>query len=408
MARSLALGLYLLLAERGGVGDDAPRVARPDGPLLWLVAGQGSRIESLRQLAHLFGAARPDLTLLITADVPPAFDNALTDRLPPDNLPAVRDFLDHWQPDAALFIGASLPAALIAEAHGRHIQLVMADTTLSADSISFWRRGMAGSVLARFSRILATDAESVTALRRLGGQSLNVELSGRIEETADPLPCNEAEREDIAERLLARPVWLAIDCPQAEERAVIDAHVHALSHAHRLLLILCPSSADRAEGLAQALVEEGLIAASRSRDDEIDPEVQVLITDGPTELGLWYRLAPVCYMGGTLSGQTNGRSPLEAAALGSAILHGPNVGIYAEAYARLADARAVRTLTGPQDLSAAVADLIAPDKAAGLAHNAWAASSGGADVAERLVQVILSALDTKEREGGQVPHAARP
>lgn len=407
MARSLALGLYLLLAERGAAESSSARVARPDGPLLWLVAGQGSRIESLRQLARLFRAERPDLTLLITADVPPAIDGTLADQLPPENLPAVRDFLDHWQPSAALFIGASLPAALIAEAHARHIPLMMADTALSADDISFWRRGLSGSVLARFSRIMATDAESVTALRKLGGQSLNVELAGRIEETADPLPCNEAEREDIAERLRARPVWLAMDCPHAEERAVIDAHIHALSHAHRLLLILCPSSADRAENLAEMLVDEGLIAACRSRDDDIEPEVQVLITDGPTELGLWYRLAPVCYMGGTLSGQTAGRSPFEPAALGSAILHGPNLGSYAGAYARLAEARAVRSLTGPQDLCAAVADLIAPDKAAGLAHNAWAASSGGADVAERLVQLILSALDLKAPQGRLTPDAAR-
>lgn len=407
MARSLALGLYLLLAERGGADDPPARSARPEGPLLWLVAGQDSRIESLRQLTRLFRAERPDLTLLITANEPPVFEGVLADQLPPDNLPAVRDFLDHWQPSAALFLGASLPAALIAEAHARQTPLIMADTAMSADSISFWRRGLSGSVLARFSRIMAIDPESVTALRKLGGQSLNVELAGRIEETADPLPCNEAEREDIAERLRARPIWLAIDCPEAEERAVIDAHVHALSHAHRLLLILCPSSAERAEALAQALVEEGLIAACRSRDDEIEPEVQVLITDGPTELGLWYRLAPVCYMGGTLSGQTRGRSPLEPAALGSAILHGPDIGSHSDAYARLVEARAVRSLTGAQDLCTAVADFIAPDKAAGLAHNAWAASSGGADVAERLVQVVLSALDARERQGGQATHAAR-
>lgn len=401
MARSLALGLYLLLAERGRADDTPARAPRPDGPLLWLVAGKDSRPESLRQLARLFRSERPELTLLITSDTQPAPNGALTDSLPPDNLPAVRDFLDHWRPSAALFVGASLHPALIAEANARQIPLMMADTTMKADGIPFWRRGMSGSVLARFSRILAIDAESVTALRKLGGQSLNVELAGRIEETADPLPCNEAEREDMASRLRARPIWLAIDCPEAEERAVIDAHIHALSHAHRLLLILCPSSAERAEALAHQLVEEGMIAACRSRDDEIEPEVQVLITDGPTELGLWYRLAPVCYMGGTLSGQGMGRSPLEPAALGSAILHGPEVGSHSDAYARLVEARAVRSLTGAADFCTAVADFIAPDRAAGLAHNAWAVSSGGADVAERLVQVVLSALDAKTREGGR-------
>ena len=407
MARSLALWVYLLLAERGADAPRPERPERPDGPLLWLHAGQGSRSDSLRQLARLLHGARPGLQMLVTGegtqlpDVVAMPTGVATDRLPPDNLPAVRDFLDHWQPSAALFIGASLPAALIAEAHGRDVPLMMADTAIAGDAIPFWRRGMAGSVLTRFARIMAADADSVAVLRRLGGRSLNVELAGRIEETADPLPCNEAEREDIADRLRARPVWLAMDCPETEEQAVIDAHIHALSHAHRLLLILCPSSPDRADKVMQALVGEGLIAAQRSRDDDIEPEVQVLVTDGPTELGLWYRLAPVTYMGGTLSGQTVGRTPFEPAALGSAILHGLQADTHADAYARLTDARATRLLSGPQDLAAAVADLIAPDKAAALAHNAWAACSGGADVAERLMQIALGALDASAARKGR-------
>ena len=407
MARSLALGLYLLLAERGA-GEARDRAPRPDGPVLWLHAGEASRAETVRQLARLFADARPDLTLLVTGEARELPAPAMTDILPGENLPQVREFLEHWRPDAALFLGASMPAALITEAHARHVPLLMAEAALSDGAVPFWRRGMAGSVLSRFSRIMATDAESVSALRRLGGRLLNVELAGRIERTFDPLPVNEAEREDIAEGLRARPVWLAVDCPEAEERQVIEAHIHALSHAHRLLLILVPASAERADAIATLLADEGLVAARRSRDEEAEPDVQVLITDGPTELGLWYRLAPVCYMGGSLTGQgAGGRSPFEPAALGSAILHGPATGPHADAYRRLADARATLQLAGPQDLCLAVADLIAPDKAAQLAHNAWAVSSGGADVAERLVQVTLAALDDRSRRGNGGVNAAR-
>ena len=119
-----------------------------------------------------------------------------------------------------------------------------------------------------------------------------------------------------------------------------------------------------------------------------------MIAEGLTELGLWYRLAPVCFMGGTLfAGGVGGRTPFEPAALGSAILHGPNPGPHREAYARLSEARATRQVASPAALATAVADLIAPDKAAVLAHNAWAATSGGTEVAERVVQIALSTLD---------------
>ena len=398
MGHSLALSLYLLLAERGGPGTVPERPVRPDGPLIWMHAGQGSRPESLRQLTRLVNRERPGMGIVVTRDQgdAPSISQppVLADRLPDDRLAEVRGFLDHWRPSLALFVGVTLPPALITEAHQRGIPLILAEAHLEPAMIPVWRRGLAGSVLGRFTRVLAQDSDTVTALQRMGGRSLAVELGGRIEETIDPLPCVNAERDALAELLRARPVWMAVACTPAEEDAVIVAHIHAMQHAHRLLLILAPSDADRGQKLAQKLATEGLIAAQRALEEDPQPEVQVMIAEGLTELGLWYRLAPVCFMGGTLfAGGVGGRTPFEPAALGSAILHGPNPGPHREAYARLSEARATRQVASPAALATAVADLIAPDKAAVLAHNAWAATSGGTEVAERVVQIALSTLD---------------
>ena len=87
-----------------------------------------------------------------------------------------------------------------------------------------------------------------------------------------------------------------------------------------------------------------------------------------------------------------GRNPFEPAALGSAIVHGPNTAPYPDAYARLGAASASRQVATPAELSDAVCDLIAPDRAAILAHNAWSVSSGGAEVAERVVRLMSAAL----------------
>lgn len=398
MGRSLALSLYLFLAERGAAAADQVRPPRPEGRLIWIHAGRGSRPESLRQLIRLLTRDGPDLSILVTddniADEAPPPAPILSDHLPNDRLPDVRGFLDHWQPDLALFIGATLPPALITETHNRGIPLILADIRLTLAMTPRWRRGMSGSVLGRFSRILAQDPETADTMQRLAGSALAVELGGRIEETTDPLACVTSERDALAEILRARPVWLAAACPEIEEDAVITAHLHAMQHSHRLLLILAPADPDRATHLAKRLTADGLMVALRANDEDPLPEIQVLIADGMSELGLWYRLAPVCYMGGTLFSGGAGRTPFEPAALGSAILHGANPGPYPDAYARLAEARATRLVTSAEALAAAVEDLIAPDRAAVLAHNAWAATSGGAEVAERVVQIVLSTLAT--------------
>ncbi|MGB3314681.1 MAG: glycosyltransferase N-terminal domain-containing protein [Albidovulum sp.] len=401
MARSLALALYLISAGRGGTGPTPERAPRPDGPLLWLHLGHGETPHRLSHLATRLMRDRPDLTLLMSCEGKDptglgAFPSSvIADLLPPDNPAMVRRFLDHWRPDTAVLTGPSLPPAMIVGVHDRGIPLLLADIRMTATGERGWRwrKGMAASLLGRFRRILAQDPETATRLRRLGGRGIAVDVAGRIEETAEPLPCNERERASLAELVQTRPIWLAAGCNVAEEDAIIAAHSHAMRLAHRMLLILSPADAERAPALAERLRREGWIVAKRTREEEPEPEVQVLVTDGDVELGLWYRLAPVTFMGGTLLEGGPGRNPFEPAAFGSAILHGSHAGAYPDAYARLTEARATRLVTSPSALAEAVSELIAADKAAILAHNAWAASSGGAEVAERVTQAILAELD---------------
>jgi 3-deoxy-D-manno-octulosonic-acid transferase len=133
--------------------------------------------------------------------------------------------------------------------------------------------------------------------------------------------------------------------------------------------------------------------AVRANDDEPDPETEVYVIEGEAELGLWYRLAPVTYLGGSLSPSGCIRTPMEAAALGSAILHGPHPGKFTKAFARLAAARATRLVNTHRHLAEAVSDVLAPDKAARLAHAAWTVASDGAEVTETIIDTIRHLTD---------------
>lgn len=145
--------------------------------------------------------------------------------------------------------------------------------------------------------------------------------------------------------------------------------------------------------LAEAVEARCHHAARRALEEEPEDDVQVLIVEDDSELGLWYRLAPVTWMGGTLFRGGAPRSPLEPAALGSAIVHGPAVAAHADEYARLAEAAACRVASTPAALADAVAELIAPDRVAALARNAWEAISGDAGVTEKIARRALAELD---------------
>lgn len=139
--------------------------------------------------------------------------------------------------------------------------------------------------------------------------------------------------------------------------------------------------------MAAALREAGLRIALRAEGDEPAPSTEVYLAEGPGEAGLWYRLAPVTFLGGTLHGGAQDH-PFEAAALGSAIIHGPRTAPHDKAFARLARAGAARSLRDGQGLGHAVEALLAADRAATMAAAAWEVTTAGAVVANRIAELI--------------------
>jgi 3-deoxy-D-manno-octulosonic-acid transferase len=257
-----------------------------------------------------------------------------------------------------------------------------------------WYPGLLRSALGRFAHVYAVDEAAARAFRKAGAALTGVAVTGRMEEECAVLPCLEAERAALARLLAARPVWFAAGLPEAEEAAVLHAHRAALQQSHRLLLILMPERLEQTDALSQRLeAEEGWSVARRANDEEPDDGVEVFVVDNPAEYGLWYRLSPITFLGGSLNGRGPTRDPMEAAALGSAIIHGPRGEPYGQIFSRLAAARAARAVASPSDLADALSDLLSPDRAARLAQAAWAVASDGAEVTDRLLTRIRTLID---------------
>src|SRR5208283_201930 len=100
----------------------------------------------------------------------------------------------------------------------------------------------------------------------------------------------------------------------------------------------------------------GLSAAQRSLNEPIDPTTQVYIGDTMGELGLFYRLSSVIFVGKSLAG-LGGQNPIEPAKLGSAILHGPHVGNFLEVYAALDEKGGAIQVEDAESLAEALAAL---------------------------------------------------
>ncbi|MDQ7079854.1 MAG: 3-deoxy-D-manno-octulosonic acid transferase, partial [Paracoccaceae bacterium] len=182
-----------------------------------------------------------------------------------------------------------------------------------------------------------------------------------------------------------------------EEELVTRAHRHAARAAQRLLLIIAPRHPERGPEIAEMLRKDGWKIAVRSQGEIPNATTEIYLADTLGEMGLWYRLAPVTFLGGSLV-EIGGHNPFEPAALGSAIIHGPHVFKVEDIFNRLAAAGATVKVGSAEQLGRMVVQVLSPEKAAAMAHAAWEVSSAGAEVTDRALMLLADHLPPPKEE----------
>lgn len=369
---------------------------RPDGPLVWIDSGADSGAFAARELIARILDERDDLTFLITTTANARSESTpeiISQFAPNDSVHAARRFLDHWQPDVAVWTELDLRPALIARAHDASVPLILVEAYAARGRADRpMSKGVSKGVLALFQSILVGDRRSAARLRQMGVGRDRVEVLGFLQEGTPALRCNETEREDLATMMAGRPTWLAAQVADDELDAVLEAHAQASRRSHRLLLFLVPDDPAKAARYAEAAHSAGFTTAIRSEGDEPDRDVQVYLADLEGEMGLWYRMAPFSYLGSSFA-SGGGMNPFEAAALGSAIVHGPHVDAHHAEYDRLLEAGAARPVRSVDELCHAVEALLSPARAAEMARLGWEVSSAGSEVTDRVIDLILTAVE---------------
>lgn len=350
------------IPERYGHG-----AARPDGPLLWLHAASVGETVSILPLVDALAMAEPRLHLLVTTGtvtsatllarrLPPSLADRVTHRFVPLDVPAwAGRFLDGWRPDAAAFVESELWPNLLAEAARRDIPLALVNARMSARSARWWGRapGFARHVLSRFTLILAQGEGDAARLRALG--AADVRVPGNLKFAATPLPADAAELDRLRALATGRPVWLAASTHSGEEALVLAAH-RALAPRHPgLLTIIVPRHPER--GAEVAGLAAGLSVARRSLGEDPGPGTEVLVADTLGELGLFYRLARLAFVGGSLVAH-GGQNPLEPARLSCPVLVGPHTWNFAEILARMEAAGGLLRIDPGPDPAGALAEAV--------------------------------------------------
>ncbi len=347
--------------ERYGVAT-APR---PQGFLAWFHAASVGEANAALPVIEAITAERPEIRLLLTTATVTSARLARTrmpkgvlhQYVPFDIQVFMQRFLRHWRPDLAVLVESEIWPNLVLETKAQGIPLLLINGRMSASSFKRWRRrpGLSRPLFSAFDLVLAQNDRLAERFAQLGApRALDI---GNLKADAPPPPADLPGRRKLDAALSGRTVWLAASTHQGEDEIVRAAHSMMRTARPDLLTIIVPRHPERGPLIAELVRAAGHKVALRSEGKLPDADTDIYVADTIGELGLFYALVPVAFVGGSL-GDRGGQNPVEPIKLGAAVLTGPNWQNFRDSYSALIRAGGCKQVTDAASLAEAVLHLL--------------------------------------------------
>lgn len=383
-------------------------VARPDGKLVWCHAASVGESLSLIPLLERIQSAAPHAALLMTTGTVTSAKlmaerlpgNAIHQYAPVDQPGPVGRFLRHWRPDMGIWVESELWPNLVLASAKRNMPLLLLNARMSARSAARWRRmpKMIAPLLDAFAEIQAQSAADAARFAALGAP--HVRAAGNLKYDAPPLPADDAALAALKDMIGQRPVWLAASTHEGEEEIIAATHERLREKYTDLLTIIVPRHPERGPLIEELLRARGLHTTRRAARGAAGApcaaDTDIYLADTLGELGVFYRLADIVLVGGSL-GPHGGHNPLEPARLNCALMAGPQMENFVEPCGALQGADALETVADSTALADAVDRLLADPATLALraraAMDATASLGGGIEAALAAILPHLRATD---------------
>jgi len=388
------------LNERFGITD----LKRPEGLLVWFHAASVGEANSVLVFIYALLRRFPEVKLLVTTGTVTSA-NLMARRLPkgvihqyvPIDTPmATNRFIRHWKPDLAFWVESELWPNLILAARMYYCFMGIINGRMSERSLAMWQKysGISQPMLSYFSVVFPQSEADGERFIKLGVPTRQVLPMGNLKYDGAPLGCNEEELLKLSSVIGIRPCWLAASTHPGEEEMVLAAHKVLTATRRNLLTVIVPRHARRGAEIAKILASHGPVAL-RSRGDTITEATQFYIADTMGELGLFYRLCEIGFIGGSLVPH-GGQNPLEAARLSCCVITGPHTHNFTDMYEEMEAAQACIRVTNPTQLAAQVDGLLNDGtrlSAMQTIAGEWLKDKGGAT--GRILDTLTPVLEAK-------------
>ena len=361
-----------------------PQMARPEGKLFWLHGASVGESVSMLPLINKILETYPDAHVMVTTGTVTSADvmqkrlpeRAFHQFIPIDNPIFTNRFVKYWHPDVALWFESELWPAVLSSIKRKNIPLILINGRISNKTFKRWQQFdfICKELLNCFTFCLGQSDEDAYRLRVLGAKDAT--CLGNLKYAGLPLPIDEKSKAELLKQFGKRPLWLASSTHDDEEIRIAKVHKKLKEKFPNLLTIIAPRHPNRGEDIAKEINKIGLTTALRSNKEKVTPETDIYVANTIGEMGLWYDLSKIVFIGGSLIPH-GGQNFIEPSRVRDAVIVGPHMHNFTDAMNRAKRADAVMQVSDTDELYDLVAQLLENDSLleakASLAYN-WAAS----------------------------------
>ncbi len=375
---------------------------RPKGKLIWMHGASVGESVSMLPLIHKLLELYPDIHIMVTTGTTTSAE-IMAKRLPErafhqyypleHPLYAAR-FVRHWKPNLALWFESEFWPAMLSTIKKRNIPIILVNGRISNKSFKRWQQFefVIKEILDCFSLCLGQSDEDTYRLKVLGAK--NTASLGNLKYAGLPLPIDQDKKAQMQKLFEGRTVWL-VSSTHEDEETKIGRFLNDLGlKVPNLLTVMVPRHPHRGVEIKKKLEDDyHLKVALRSADEQITKDTNVYIADTIGELGIFYELINVVFIGGSLIAH-GGQNFMEPSRYRDAVIVGPHMFNFTDAMNRAKRADAIIQVNDVLELIDMVEKLLTtPDlleAKRSLAYN-WA--TGEAKVLDGIVEKIKDYID---------------
>ncbi|RUO22464.1 3-deoxy-D-manno-octulosonic acid transferase [Aliidiomarina iranensis] len=316
--------------------------------------------------------------------------------IPFDTPRAVKRFHARLQPSALVIMETELWPNLVLYARQNQTPVAVVNGRMSAQSARGYVR-MDWLFKRAWEALNYCGAQSQKAAERfleIGVTEHALEVSGNLKFDIAIADSVLADVESYRDLFGDRPIITAGSTHEGEETQILAAFAKVLQVKPKALLILVPRHQERFDEVAKLIEQNKFSMVKRSSGRPVTGDTQVLLADTMGELLLWYGVAQITFIGGSLI-ERGGHNPLEAIAFAKPLISGRYVFNFSEVYNQLDSRQAVRWVNSADSLADTLIGLLTTiETAERIGRDAQRIFSEHSGAAQRIyvrIQQLLSA-----------------